>query len=43
MKGRLEWQLASIVACLAILVLFVLGAVKHWTWAGFDRPLYDWL
>ena len=43
MKGRSEWQLASIVACLAILVVFVLGAVKHWAWAGFDRPLYDWL
>ncbi len=43
MKDTLDWRLVSIVVCLAILILLVLGAVKHWAWAGFDRPLYDWL
>lgn len=36
-------RIASVVACFAILAFFILGAVKHWAWAGFDKPLYDWM
>lgn len=32
-----------VVACLCILIFFIVGAVLHWPWAGFDKPLYDWM
>jgi len=36
-------RIATLVACLAILAFLIVGAVFHWRWAGFDKPLYDWM
>ena len=36
-------RLAAIVAGIALLVFFIVGALSHWAWAGFDKPLYDWM
>ena len=36
-------RIAALVAFLAILAFIIVGAVFHWAWAGFDKPLYDWM
>jgi len=36
-------RIAIAVACLATLAFLIVGAVKHWAWTGFDKPLYDWM
>ena len=36
-------RIAALGAGLATLAFLIVGAVFHWTWAGFDKPLYDWM
>jgi uncharacterized protein YjbI with pentapeptide repeats len=31
------------IACLGTLAFIILGAISHWGWASFDKPLYDWM
>src|SRR5690242_3953327 len=35
--------LTTFVGCVAVVAFLIVGAFKHWAWAGFDKPLYDWM
>lgn len=36
-------RITFIIVGLATLAFLIVGAIKHWAWAGFDKPLYDWM
>jgi len=42
-RTRLLIHIGIIAASLATLAFIIVGAIRHWSWAGFDRPLYDWM
>ncbi len=42
-RTQLLSRIGITVGCLALLAFLLVGALQHWKWAGFDKPLYDWM